>query len=56
MKQSKLQDIILDSSQLCFLYKMKFDDNSTMDVTRDFLYALDNQDVAELPITTKDYL
>ena len=35
---------------------MKFEDNSTMDITKDFLRTLDEKDVAELPITTEDYL
>ena len=56
MKCGKIVDIIFDSSYLIILYKLKLDNHSEREVTKDFLQVINDVDVAQLPIMAKNYL
>ena len=55
-KLGKLTNMHIDPSQNQLLHDMPFDDKNMMKFTSDFLRPNTEKDVAEIPVTTEDYL
>ena len=45
-----------DPSRLQLLYNLKLNDNSTVTTTKEFVSAEDDQDLADIPTSTEDYI
>ena len=56
VKYRKLIDILLDSSSLIFLNKMKFDKELTIDIMKNFYCSANKCNIAKISMTADDYL